>query len=84
MKAACTEQPMTCKPFADDLDKGAASPVGDKAEFKAAFDAVRRAYPDVELAYVGTDGREHFFQKWRDPMAYVVPVSEGWIPDRRH
>jgi hypothetical protein len=41
-------------------------------------------YPDVELTYVGTDGREHFFQKWGDPTAYVVPVSADWIPNRRH
>lgn len=75
---------MTRKPFADDLGKVAASPVGDKTEFEAAFDAVRRAYPEVELTYVGTNGSEHFFQKWGDPTAYVVPVSTGWLPDRRH
>jgi hypothetical protein len=82
--SAYKEELMTRKPFTDDLDKGAASPVGDKTEFKAAFDAVRRVYPDVELTYVGTDGYEHFFQKWGDPIAYVVPVSTGWILDPRH
>lgn len=45
---------------------------------------MRSVGADVELTYVGTDGREHFFQKWGDPTAYVIPVSAGWIPDRRH
>lgn len=63
---------------------GAASPAGDRTEFKAAFDAVRRVHPDLELTYVGTNGREHSFQKLGDPIASVVPVSTGWIPDARN
>jgi hypothetical protein len=60
------------------LDVGAASPVGDRAEFKAAFDAIRAAYPGAALTYVGTDGADHYFQKHGDATAYVVPVSKGW------
>jgi hypothetical protein len=79
MRVAYKEVPITRKPFADDLNKGTASPVGDKTESTAAFDAVGRVYPDVELTYVGANGREHFFQRWGDPTAYVVPVSTGWV-----
>ena len=60
------------------LDKFAASPVGDKVEFKAAFAAATAAYPGVELGYIGTDGISHYFQKSGSPQEYKVPVTAGW------
>jgi hypothetical protein len=60
------------------LDKFAASPVGDKAEFKAAFVAAKAKYPGIVLGYIGTDGKNHFFQESGSPQEYKVPVSEGW------
>jgi hypothetical protein len=62
------------------LDKFSASPTSDKAEFKAAFEAAHTAYPDVKLGYIGTDGKHHYFQEAGEPLAYLVPVSNGWRP----
>jgi hypothetical protein len=62
------------------LDKFSASPVGDRAEYRAAFAAAKATYPDVELGYIGTDGAAHYFQKLGEPLAYLVPVSDGWKP----
>lgn len=74
---------MNRKPFPRDLDVGAASPIGDRAEFVAAFLAIRQAAPTRVLIYVGTDGREHFFQEYGVPTAYSIPVSPGWCPRAR-
>jgi len=60
------------------LDKFAASPVSDKVEFRAAFDAAHAAYPDVKLGYIGTDGKHHYFQESGVAEAYLVPVTHGW------
>jgi hypothetical protein len=62
------------------LDKFAASPVGDKKEFERAYAAIQRAHPELNLGYVGTDGKLHYFQVRDDPIAYTVPVSAGWTP----
>ena len=62
------------------LDKFAASPCADKAEFRAAFDRAGAAYPGVKLGYIGTDGRYHFFQETGVAEAYLVPVTDGWRP----
>jgi hypothetical protein len=66
------------------LDKFAASPVGDRNEFAKAFRAIRGVYPSIDLTYIGTDGRYHYFQKWGDPVSYAVPVTSGWkLPRNR-
>lgn len=71
---------MTRKSPVRNLDKFSASPVGDKAEFSKAFTAVQKAYPGIELGYIGFAKGEHFFQLTGDPVAYVVPASRGWSP----
>jgi hypothetical protein len=60
------------------LDKFSASPVGDRDEFDSAFAAIGKLYPRVDLGYIGTDGHQHYFQKWGDPVSYAVPVTNGW------
>jgi hypothetical protein len=62
------------------LDKFAASPIGDPHEFESAFAAITQLYPNLELGYVGTDGQYHYFQRWGDPVAYAVRVTHGWSP----
>lgn len=61
------------------LDKFRFSPVGktaqDRAEFKAAFDLAHGLYPGVDLTYIGTDGRQHYFQERGVTEAYVVPLQ---------
>lgn len=59
------------------LDKFAASPVGNKAEYATAWDAARASdwYEDG-LGYVGTDGEFHYFQKHGLTTGFArVPVS---------
>ena len=62
------------------LDKFAASPVADKAEFRAAFDQAKTTYPGEALGYIGTDGKHHYFQVAGVAEARLVPVSCGWKP----
>jgi hypothetical protein len=64
------------------LDKFAASPVGDKIEFKRAFDLAKETYPNVALGYIGTDGKEHFFEERGERLAYVVPASDYFMTDQ--
>lgn len=60
------------------LDRFAASPAGDVQEFEAAFAAVKAAYPNIDLGYIGTDGVRHYFLRKGDPITYAVPVTKGW------
>ena len=60
------------------LDKFSASPVGDKAEFRAAFDAIQSKHPDKEIEYIGTDGALHYFQERGNATPFTVAVSDGW------
>jgi hypothetical protein len=62
----------------DNLDKFTASPMGDKEEFKTAWERTKALYPNVTLTYIGTDGFNHYFQEHGVELAYVVPVSKNW------
>lgn len=62
------------------LNMIAASPIGDRVEYKRAWDRVKMAFPDAPepLGYIGTDGVSHYFRHTGDPLNYVVPITRGW------
>lgn len=60
----------------------AASPVGDAAEFDAAYKklAELEGTSVAHLRLIGTSKHFHYFQEWGNPFLFEVPVSPSWTP----